>query len=93
MTSIAASSANANAGSVAGVVVFIVLGAAFWLLPVIIAIVRRIPNTGSVIVVDLLLGWTIIGWIVALAMAVRSQPRPQYLYAPPPPATHQPPGR
>ena len=32
------------------------------------------PNDGSVIVVNVLLGWTVVGWIIALAMACRSKP-------------------
>jgi Superinfection immunity protein len=47
-----------------------------YFLPTIIAIVRKMPNTGSVFVVNLFLGWTFIGWIVALVMAAGSaQPR------------------
>jgi hypothetical protein len=51
--------------------------AAYWV-PSIVATVRRknIPNFGGVIVVNFLLGWTLIGWIVALVMAVRSRPQP-----------------
>jgi hypothetical protein len=37
---------------------------------------RRVANQGSVIVINLLLGWTVIGWIVALAMALRTATRP-----------------
>ena len=43
-----------------------------YFLPSIIAIVKKTKNYGSVIVVNLFLGWTIIGWIVALAMSVRT---------------------
>ncbi len=32
------------------------------------------PNAGSVAVITLLLGWTLVGWAVAIAMAVRSVP-------------------
>ncbi|MFJ6385087.1 superinfection immunity protein [Kitasatospora sp. NPDC092039] len=35
---------------------------------------RGVPNRGSVIVVNVFLGWTVLGWIVALAMAARSGP-------------------
>lgn len=48
----------------------------FWLLPTIVAAAREMPNIGAVIVVDVLLGWTIIGWIVALAMACGARPQP-----------------
>ena len=47
--------------------------AAYWT-PTLIAFIRHVPNRGSVAVVDFFLGWTVIGWIVALAMAVRSVP-------------------
>lgn len=43
-----------------------------YFLPSIIAILKKTKNYGSVIVVNLFLGWTIIGWIVALAMSVRT---------------------
>lgn len=42
---------------------------AIYLLPTIIAVGRKMPNTGSIVVIDILLGWTVVGWIVALAMA------------------------
>jgi len=71
----------------------IILGFAIWLAaltaycaPAAIAILRHVPNAGSVVIIDLLLGWTLIGWIVALAMACRSKPR----YYPAPPAPWQP---
>ena len=37
--------------------------------PSIVANVRHVRNVGSVVVVNLFLGWTFIGWVVALAMA------------------------
>lgn len=40
-----------------------------YFVPTIIAIARSMRNKGSTIVVNIFLGWTIIGWIVALAMA------------------------
>jgi T4 superinfection immunity protein len=42
--------------------------------PTIVAVKRKVPNQGSVAVINILLGWTFIGWVVALAMAVRSVP-------------------
>jgi hypothetical protein len=32
-----------------------------------------VPNLGSVAVINTFLGWTFIGWVVALAMAARSR--------------------
>ena len=42
-----------------------------YLLPTSIALVRGAP-TGVCFFVNLLLGWTVIGWIVALILAFRS---------------------
>jgi Superinfection immunity protein len=53
-----------------GVAVFMLaLIAAYWA-PTVIAAQRGISNSGSVAIVNLFLGWTFIGWVVALAMAV-----------------------
>lgn len=41
-----------------------------YLLPTIVAIVRSRTNTGSILVVNLFLGWTLIGWVAALAWSV-----------------------
>lgn len=45
-----------------------------YLLPTSIALVRRVP-TGLCFVVNLLLGWTVIGWIVAFILAFRTPPQ------------------
>ena len=63
---------SSNAGAGFGLLIFIVFGLAFYFLPTGIAILRHVPNVGSVAVVNTFLGWTFIGWIVALAMAARS---------------------
>jgi Superinfection immunity protein len=54
------------------IVVAVVLGVYF--LPSIIANHRKVPNQGSVFVINLFLGWSLIGWVVALAMAARTAP-------------------
>lgn len=69
------SAAASSANPAVGIIVAILAILAYWL-PSIVAVIRRVPNIGSVIVVDMLLGWTVIGWIVALAMAFRSKPPP-----------------
>jgi len=69
--------ATSNGGSAVGglvFLVFLVVGAALYFLPSILALMRKVPNVGSVIVINVFLGWTFIGWIVALAMAMRSRP-------------------
>ncbi|MGO4630356.1 superinfection immunity protein [Streptomyces sp. 2RAF24] len=45
-----------------------------YFVPTVVAVVRSVPNRGSVIVINVFLGWTVLGWIVALAMAARSGP-------------------
>ncbi len=46
--------------------------AALYLLPVLTGASRRVPGLGAVVVINVLLGWTLAGWAVALAMALRS---------------------
>jgi Superinfection immunity protein len=46
--------------------------AALYLLPVLIGWARRVPDLGAVAVINILLGWTLLGWTAALAMALRS---------------------
>jgi len=50
------------------------LATGFYMLPWGIAAVRDVPHW-MVFWVNLLLGWTIIGWIVALVMSFRAQQR------------------
>ena len=50
--------------------------ACMYFIPIIVGAIRKVPNIGSVIVINLFLGWTLIGWVVALAMAARSVPPP-----------------
>ena len=47
---------------------------ALYLFPTIVGAVRKAPNIGSIMVINLFLGWTFIGWVVALAMAARTVP-------------------
>lgn len=47
-----------------------------YFIPTIVGAIRKVPNIGSVIVINIFLGWTLIGWVVALAMAARSVPPP-----------------
>lgn len=49
--------------------VALVIVGGLYVLPLIVAVLRSAPNTGAIVVINLLLGWTVIGWIVALAMA------------------------
>lgn len=51
----------------------------FWLflmywLPTIIAVVRRTPSALGVAALNFFLGWTVIGWIIALVLALAANP-------------------
>jgi hypothetical protein len=46
--------------------------AVLYLLPVLIGVARRVPDIGALAAVNVLLGWTLAGWVAALAMALRS---------------------
>jgi hypothetical protein len=43
-----------------------------YFLPSIVAVARKVTNQGSVIVINLFLGWTFVGWVIALAMVCRT---------------------
>ena len=60
---------NRPASAVVAIVVAILTGG--YMLPWAIAAVRGTANSWSVFWVNLLLGWTVIGWIIALVMAIR----------------------
>ena len=62
----------------------VVVGIGLYFLPTIIGASRKVVNIGSVFAINLLLGWTLIGWAIALAMALRTNP--PYAY---PTARHQ----
>ncbi len=47
------------------IVVFVL----YWV-PTIVAVLRSHPQIAPILVINLLLGWTFIGWVVALAMSV-----------------------
>jgi hypothetical protein len=48
--------------------------AVLYFLPSLLALKRQVPNIGSVLAFNALLGWTMIGWVVALAMAAPDFP-------------------
>ena len=62
-----------------------------YFLPTIIAILRRKANAGGIFVLNLLLGWTLIGWIGALVWSLSADAQPTIIVqnhpgaAPPPP--------
>ena len=55
--------------AVVAIVVALLTGG--YMLPWAIAALRGTANTWTVFWVNLLLGWTVIGWVVALVMSIR----------------------
>ncbi len=56
----------------------LVIGFAVYFLPTIIAWLRTHYNRGAILALNLLLGWTVVGWIVSLVWSFTN----------PPPSTH-----
>jgi len=52
--------------------VILIIGVALYFLPFIVALNRNHHQGGAVFVINLFLGWTVLGWVVALAMACSS---------------------
>jgi hypothetical protein len=81
------------AGALFPLIVGALLAVGLYMLPTIIGSARKVVNIGSVFAINLLLGWTLIGWVVALALALRTNPpyaygqywRPQETEPPPAP--------
>jgi Superinfection immunity protein len=48
----------------------------YWV-PTIVAVIRKdhLANVPSIVVINFFLGWTFIGWAVALTMACRPEPK------------------
>ncbi len=63
-----------------------------YFLPTIVGAARKVVNIGSVFAINLLLGWSLIGWVVALAMALRTNPPYAYRGWTPPGGPQPPPG-
>lgn len=43
-----------------------------YIIPTIVALIRKHSNTASIILTNLLLGWTFLGWVVALIWSFSS---------------------
>jgi len=91
-----ATQTTGSATGAAAVVLFLIIGLlsfAAYFTPGIVASARHVPNAGSVWIINVLLGWTLIGWAVALAMACRSKYQavmtPYGHHIPPPPSNYK----
>ena len=56
-------------GSFVGIVVFLLI-LAINFIPTIVAVARHHRNALAIFLLNLLLGWTLIGWVIALIWAV-----------------------
>ena len=60
-------------------VLFLFLTAMYWL-PTIIAVVRKSPSAMAVAALNFFLGWTVIGWVIALVWSLAAiPPTPQVI--------------
>lgn len=58
---------------IAWIVAVLTLG---YMLPWAIAATRNKSNTAVIALINLLLGWSLVGWVVALVMSLNSEPQP-----------------
>lgn len=76
-----------DTGGVAGrallLVVLAVAGTLLYFLPTIVGAARGATRMAAVFLVNLLFGWSLVGWLVALVMALR--PVPPVVHPGPPP--------
>ncbi|MDF9787924.1 ABC-type sugar transport system permease subunit [Polynucleobacter sphagniphilus] len=45
----------------------------FYLLPFAIAFNKKRANTGAIFVLNLFLGWSFVGWVIALVWAIKEE--------------------
>ncbi len=62
-------------GVTIGLIVLGIFGLIFYFIPVVIASTRDVPYQLSIFLINLLFGWTVLGWIVAAMWAVTEHPR------------------
>lgn len=54
--------------------ILVIIIIALYFVPSLVAVLRRAKGTSGVVVLNLFLGWTFIGWVVALAWAAAAAP-------------------
>lgn len=59
---------------------FLLIAAGLYFLPAIVAAARQTHNATGILLLNIFLGWTGIGWIVALVLAICSAPYYAYYY-------------
>lgn len=66
-----------NGSALIGLVLLLVI-AVLYFLPTVIAVSRKLNKPAGVIALNVLLGWTVIGWIGALVMAFSMETKTDY---------------
>lgn len=61
--------ATTNGSAAFGGLLLLLIGLCLYFLPTIVGSARHVRSPGTVFVINLFLGWTFIGWVVALALA------------------------
>jgi hypothetical protein len=54
----------------------VIVGAGIYFTPTFVAAARRSSRLGPILALNLLAGWTVAGWVVALVLAIQSPPWP-----------------
>ena len=57
-----------------GAIALFILAIIFYLLPCVIAAVRNARHSGMIFFINLVFGWTVLGWIAALIWAIAEAP-------------------
>jgi hypothetical protein len=64
--------ASSTSIGAAFVLFLLIIGVGLYFVPTIVAVVRKVTNQGSITVINIFFGWTLIGWVMALSMACRT---------------------
>ena len=55
-------------------IIVLILSIALYFLPTIIALIRKKRNTVAILLLNFFLGWSLVGWVIALVWASTSDP-------------------
>jgi hypothetical protein len=53
------------------ITLLISVGVVAYRLPTLVAVVRHAPDLAAVVIINVLLGWCVFGWVLAMVLAVR----------------------
>lgn len=62
--------------NVVAAIILLCVGLFFYFLPTVIANSKKKRNYNAILVLNLLLGWTFLGWVIALVWALTNDPEP-----------------